>query len=147
MSQDRIERAFDNRCILIEKTVDYTEVVAAGGSGAISILLGHHPIGGFLLERAVVPGTNFAGGSLSAVVGEIGTEADPDSVASAIALHTGTEDALRQGTAGIAAVGSAGSGADIFLTLTPTGDTLEELTAGSVKVSLIYAKGDRNQAI
>lgn len=144
---DRDERAFKGRTLRLSKTFTHSDIIteAGGGSGAVAMPLGTPPYGAVLIDYYVRPAANFAGGSVSQLNATIGPSGDPDQIASAIALHTGTADGrLRNGTAGILPKGPGYGGSPLFLTVTPTGADVSELTAGSVDVDLIFsAGGDR----
>ncbi len=145
MQESQNARSWASRPILKRTTITHLQVIAAlgSGSGAVAMSLGTPPPGAFLMQETNRVATNFAGGSLSSVTGQIGPAADPDQIASGIALHTGTAGgAHRPGTAGINPQGTGYGGVELFLTFTPAGAELSALTGGSITVDQVWMVPD-----
>lgn len=145
-NRDRVDRAFGSRLIVIEREIGSGDLSASGSGTPEAVLVGTMPVGGVLIGRTIKVTENFEGGSLTDVDLTLGTVGDPDAIiASGIDALDCTENRSLLGTTGVVGFGNDYDGLEIFLTFDPAADSLSNLEAGVLVVSLYVATPDANQ--
>jgi len=140
MSLNREKRAYAARILVLATTIGHADLTDTDNGDDQSIELGTLPEGAIVLGYDVEIVTPFSGGSVSTLALDIGEEDDPDSIAADISAMAAA--GLKKGTAGARPDGAYG-GKTLVANFDPDGGhNLAALTAGSLIVSIYYAKPD-----
>ena len=130
--------ARENAQHLIKKislTVGHADLTAAATSQVINIGAAL-PVGAYIVGRTLRLATAFSGGSVSAMVVDIGGT-DADAIVDGESIFTGATSA-KAGTSGIDPFGALG-GQQLTATFIATGDNVVNLSAGSLTIDILYA--------
>lgn len=118
----------------ISTTIGHADLTASATSQAID--LGDAlPSGAYIIGRTITLATAFSGGSVSALVVDIGGT-DADAIVDGESVFTGATTA-KAGTSGINPFGALG-GQQLTATFIATDDNVVNLTAGSVTIDILY---------
>lgn len=116
------------------QTFTLTALVAAHVQGAEAV-----PANAQILGAAIVRLEDFAGGSSSAVVVDLGDAGDPDELVDAADVFTGAKAAEALSFAnGTYSLGDFEAAYAPQVVVTATGDNVDALTAGRVEVEIFY---------
>ena len=96
------------------------------------------PANAWILERYLVVGTDFSGGSVSALTCQVGDAADPDELLLATSVFTGAANNVPLASNGAAGYGRWEAAYAPIARFTSTTDNLVNLTAGSVSIVIVY---------
>jgi len=143
--QDNFTELYADKVKFAAVTKTYADMAAGAGAQTFDIFTATEDE--LILDRGVAVDEEFAGGSLSEVVAAIGHDVgpDPDAYAEETSVFTGAGAGPLAMAAGADLVDATrqsvlGTGQKAQLTLTPTGDDLENATAGSVTGWVLYRK-------
>ena len=116
-------------------TIGHADLTAAATSQVLP-LGSALPAGAYILGRTLRLATAFSGGSVSALVVDIGGT-DADCIVDGESVYTGAT-AAKAGTSGIDPNGALG-GQQLTATFIATGDNVVNLSAGSLTIDILYA--------
>ncbi len=128
-----------SRLATIQQTVAYTDIAVASGSAeeAITTAL---PAGGRILGVDIELTTPFTGGTMSAVTVDLGDAGDADALVDGADVFTAAVDGQASSVPlGIAPHKRFAAETTLNLQFAGTGDTLDNLTAGSFDITILYA--------